>query len=685
MIILSLCLSLLNVSMANSIDEKLEGYIKEFKLRPMAQEVTYNKELLDLGRKLFFDKNLSGNKNINCAECHHPRVMTHDGLPLALGEGARGIEAHGGRMQGQGKLLARNSPALLNLNSEQPFMFWDGRIEKIQNGLFKTPTPLSPKISSVLRSSVAAQALFPMVDHAEMRGQKGTNPIADATTHEEAWDLLTQRILAVKEYKEKFAQLYPNEEIHIGHIAEAIAEFEIKNFSFANTPYDRYLKGDVNALNEVQKIGMDIFFGKGRCGSCHQGEQLALNEFHNIGIPQIGPGKENGDDLGRFYVTRNQKDLYAFKTPALRNVSLTAPYMHNGSFKTLAQVIEHYDDIEASLVGYELINNWKNYIEELKGHDHSTDKLRIDHLSSKLSKNLYFEEEEEKALVEFLRTGLTDQVFLDQEIEQNYKTYVRFQLQKSGFEKLQLTTHEGSLFSQDTYYYFDLFLNKGFALRELERPIRLIILENGQGSEFIFRQQLHKQASADSGVILETSFNKTEELRLDSDLAHDLLSHYQDMFNRIYQYVKPESQQDIPISELGIIKSDVERMNELFHLIPTQNMNTISDQLNVNISKLFFVPTSLNIKETYTKNISTDLSSIKVILQKSEIRTENGDFETTWAIEFEADKILKKDLEKFTKHIFNYLKASGLNSMDFGGHSPSPSKTTEEILRSIYP
>ncbi len=685
MLILTLALSLINFVMAETIDQRLEGYIQEFKLRPINHTQGYNPQLFELGRKLFFDKNLSGNKNINCAECHHPRVMTHDGLPLSIGEGARGIQAHGGRMQGQGKLLARNSPALLNLSYDQKLMFWDGRVQKISNGIFKTPVPLNSKISSVLRSSVAAQALFPMVDHAEMRGQKGSNPIADAENEEKAWDLLTNRIMSNKEYQDLFNAIYPNQEIHIGHIAEAIAEFEINNFSFSNTPYDKYIKGDTKALNEVQKMGMEIFFGKGKCGSCHQGEQLALDEFHNIGVPQIGPGKSGGDDLGRLYVTGDNRDLYAFKTPGLRNVALTAPYMHNGSFKTLAQVIEHYDDIGASLMSYQLINNWKNYVEKIQDHDHSSDEIRLKNLSTKLSANLYFEEEEEKALVEFLRTGLTDQRFLDQEVEGNYKTYVRFQLKESGFRKLQEALASGSTYSQSSYYYFDLFLNGGFALRELERPIRLIIQEDEKGSTFIFRQLLHKEATAKDGIILESNFNKTEEIKLESALAEDIIANYQDMFKRIYQYITPEMQQEIPLSELGIIKRNIEEMNQIFHQIPSQNKTEISDQLNVAVDKLFFVPTSFNTKETYSQVIQTELSPLKLILQMSSIRTESGGIEKTWAIEFETDKVLKKDIQKFNDIIFYYLKNADLIGSDFGGHSPSPSKTTGKVLKTIYP
>jgi cytochrome c peroxidase len=166
---------------------------------------------------------------------------------------------------------------------------------------------------------------------------------------------------------------------------------------------------------------MDIFFSKGECGKCHRGEHLSDFSFHNIGVPQIGPGTKDGDDLGRYSVTGNKQDLYAFRVPALRNVAMTAPYMHDGVFKSLHEVIEHYDDIVGSLTSYSFENNYTNYSEEISGPLVSTNQEKILSLSRKLSKNLFFEESEEEALVEFLRGGLTDRRFiqkLNQESEQ---------------------------------------------------------------------------------------------------------------------------------------------------------------------------------------------------------------------------------------------------------------------------
>ncbi|MBY0517254.1 MAG: hypothetical protein K2P81_10110 [Bacteriovoracaceae bacterium] len=677
--------SLFSMAHANPIDLRLQQYIKDFDLKPL-QTPTQQIELKrHLGRMFFFEKELSGNKNISCAECHHPSVNTHDGLPLALGEGARGLESGSGRSQQQGKLLARNTPALFNLNPELPFMFWDGRVSKNANGHFTAPVVLDPAIEKVLTSTVAVQALFPMVDHAEMRGEVGTNEIADAADEHEAWALLVDRILAIPNYRDTLKKIYPGETINIGHIAELIAGFEIDAFAFNDTAYDRYLKGDMTALTETQKLGMDVFFGKGKCGECHRGEQLAAAEFHNVGVPQIGPGKIAGEDFGRFSVMGAPENLYAFRVPPLRNVSLTAPYMHNGSFKTIAQVIEHYDDVEASLIEYKLVNNWKNYIDKIADHDHTSDTYRINHLSNKLTRKLNFEEVEEKALAEFIRGGLTDIRFLNREITEDYKTYSRFQLNTSGFEKLLKAYETNFVARQETYYYFDLMLHGGFALRELEQPIRLIVVQNPEKSQLIYRRQFHKQGQSLNSIVSDVAFNKTETATLDPSVAFDLTSNYNDMFDRIYTYITPAGEREIPVTELSIIKQEVETINHSFHQIPFAGLTEVSDQLNIPLEDLFIVPTSLNKKSTYTMDLPFQNSSVNVILQSSEIRTEQGGIVTTWAIEFESDKVLKKDLASFTKVVYDYLANAGVSTVDVGGHSPSPSKTTEKILNILFP
>jgi cytochrome c peroxidase len=398
----------------STLDLKLQDYIRTFNLKPLSGPSEFNKKLFILGREFFFEKNLSVNKNISCADCHHPRTMTVDKLPLSLGEGAVGIEiVSGGRKQEQGKIIPRNSPALFNLHN-QPLLFWDGRVQvDLMTGKFTTPSDLPKEFPAVLKNALAAQALFPLLSHEEMRGEVGTNEVANAKSNEEAWDLLLQRILTNESYKANLTELFTGEKLSIAHVARAIAYFQEQAFFAADTNFDRYLKGDLNALTEVQKMGMDIFFSKGQCGKCHRGEHLTDFSFHNIGVPQIGPGKENGDDFGRYSITGNKEDLYAFRVPGLRNVAVTAPYMHDGAFKTLEQVIEHYDDIEASLLDYLFVNDYTNYTGELSGPLIMTNTNKLLHLSPKLKKNLHFEEAEEDALIEFLKGGLTEKRFLE--------------------------------------------------------------------------------------------------------------------------------------------------------------------------------------------------------------------------------------------------------------------------------
>lgn len=408
--VLFLLLSL-PVFASENIDEKLSGYIKKFNLISVNTPEAVNKKLLILGRNLFHERGISGNDNIACLDCHFPRVMTHDALPLALGEGAMGFQIPSNnmrRMQANGKVIPRNSPALFNLHNVN-VMFWDGRISfDPETGVFTTPVPLPAEVAATLKSALAAQAIFPMVDHGEMRGQKGSNPIADAKDVYEAWDLIVEKVMKIPGYKQLFDEVFPGEKINIGHFGEALAEFQGKNFFLTDTPYDRYIKGNLEALTPKQKLGMDVFFNKGKCGECHNGEHLSVFDYKSIGAPQIGPGKENGDDYGRYHVDGNEESRYAFRVPPLRNVAVTAPYMHDGSLNTLEDVVAHFSDIKASLESFRIVEQLKNYLEPLKDHDHATNEARYAHFPDDLPLKVDFTKEEKEALVDFLRYGLTD-------------------------------------------------------------------------------------------------------------------------------------------------------------------------------------------------------------------------------------------------------------------------------------
>jgi cytochrome c peroxidase len=404
------------LAQASDLDQKLQGYITQFQLKSLKLTDQRDPNLFRLGQMLFMNRAVSGNNNISCVECHHPAAMTTDMMPLSIGEGAEGIQVNGRlRKQAAGVVNARNTIALFNIG-KLPVVFWDGRISfDAITGILQTPVtalngpqPKRIDVTKHLQSAVAAQAIFPLITHIEMRGAKGSNPIADAKDEMEAWDLLVEKLISLPLFQRHFEAAFPGEKINIGHVGAALAEFQKFAFNYADTPYDRYLDGDLMALTESQKKGMDVFFNKGKCGECHNGEHLSNFEFHNVGVPQIGPGQQNGDDFGRYQWDPKPENLYAFRVPPLRNVGLTAPYMHNGVYESLLDVVNHYGDVTISLRAFELDRSFDNYVQPLKTHDHRTDEKRIASLSPKVQKFVLFSEAEGKDLIDFLSTALTD-------------------------------------------------------------------------------------------------------------------------------------------------------------------------------------------------------------------------------------------------------------------------------------
>ena len=655
-----------------TIDDRLRSYVTKFNLSNLAPLPARNKALFDLGHELFETNLISGNNNISCRDCHHPAAMTMDGLPLSLGEGASGINtATNRRMQKNGKILARNTPALFNLNGIET-LYWDGRVSyNKETKVFSTPVPLRPDVAAAMSSAVAAQAIFPMVDHAEMLGQPGSNPLADARDQYEAWDLIVSKILANPEFKAMFAQVFPGQKINIGHFGEAIAEFQRHAFVRDQTPYDDYLKGDNGALTPVQKVGMDVFFNRGKCGECHSGAHLSNFEFHNIGTPQIGPGKTNGDDLGRAEVTGAEADLYAFRTPGLRNVGLTAPYMHNGAFKTLGQVVEHYDIVIPSLTEFSLVNNWKNYSEAIADHDHSTDLRRQETLSKKLTPHLRLELQEEIALTEFLATALTDKRFLAAEIGGDYQTNFRYDLKESGFTKL--SSAFSGVKQEETFYSFDVLFEGGFGLAELSNPIRLMLVKKPEGTELVYRQQIYQSGAA--------SFSRSEYRTVDPVVFSQMEEAFSDMFGRIYTYNNGDLTGDIPAAELPIIKSDLDIMNAQVHKIGFEGKGTISDIVNVPTEDLFFVPTSSLTKEENLFELQVMGKTVKGNLQRSIVRTETGAQTVSYAIEIESPRILKKELAKFSEELMKALSA--LTPEDRESETPDSASLTLRVIKQI--
>ncbi|MFZ7091628.1 cytochrome-c peroxidase [Primorskyibacter sp. 2E233] len=308
-----------------------------------------------LGQLLFYDKILSGNRNISCGTCHHHSLAGTDGLSLGIGEGGVGLGQR--RTAGDGatkirKRIPRNAPALWNLGHKGVrALFHDGRVEIRDDKAWDFDTPAKAYLPKGLNSILAAQALFPMTSSAEMAGQPGENEVTGAVHSriDKGWPIIAKRVRTVPEYGEMFVQAFAHierpEDVTITEIANAIAAFIGTEWQSYDSPYDDWLR-DGTPLPEDAERGRKLFFGKAQCQSCHNGPLFSDQDFHAAGLPQFGPGRTRRFDLiprdvGRMAVTDDIADAYKFRTPSLRNVALTAPYGHNGAFPTLNSMIRH--------------------------------------------------------------------------------------------------------------------------------------------------------------------------------------------------------------------------------------------------------------------------------------------------------------------------------------------------------
>lgn len=370
---------LCSVNAKSNLDSTLQAYIKTFQLKSVEKPAGLDEVKYLLGEKLFFEKEVSGNRNISCSTCHDPSLGSGDSLALSIGEGASGIGVNRVATS-KSQIIPRNAPGLYNLgHKDMSFMFWDGRVHYRSDwDVYNTPSevlngdyPEKWEITEALGSALAAQALFPILSHEEMRGQKGTNEIANASTDTEAWELIIKRLIKIEEYRNLFARAYPNvKDINIGHFANALAHFQKHRFAVYDTPWDNYLRGNEAALSSKAKRGALVFFEGGMCIRCHHGTLLGGFAFEGVASPQVGPGKDiKHNDEGRFLVTNSDMDRYHFRVPPLRNVALTAPYFHSGSYQSLDDVLEHYRQGSRAIDNYS--SSWldsffsKNYPEKL--------------------------------------------------------------------------------------------------------------------------------------------------------------------------------------------------------------------------------------------------------------------------------------------------------------------------------
>ncbi|OOZ37916.1 cytochrome-c peroxidase [Solemya elarraichensis gill symbiont] len=315
---------------------------------------------VELGKLLFHDKFLSGNKNISCATCHHALADTGDGLSLPIGEGGVGLGVTrdtGSKKHAVHERVPRNAPPVFMLGStEVTHIFHDGRVEAAEGFPSGFISPAGQDLPNTLENIVAVQAMFPVTSGAEMAGQGSENHIAKAAAEGNlagpggVWELLAKRLQANDEYVDLFIGAFSDVssagDITYAHAANAIAAFEIDAWRADNSPYDDYMAGNYNAMSSDAIVGKALFEGKAGCSNCHNGEIFSDMDFHAIAMPQIGPGKGDGlggrDDFGRFRETGDANDMYKFRTPILRNVALTAPYGHTGAYDTLEDVVRHH-------------------------------------------------------------------------------------------------------------------------------------------------------------------------------------------------------------------------------------------------------------------------------------------------------------------------------------------------------
>lgn len=244
-----------------------------------------------LGRLLFFDKRLSRDKTVSCASCHDPRKGWTDRMPVSVGVG--------------GKKGKRNAQTILNAvlyykGDNRQTLFWDGRA-----------------------SSLEEQAIHPILNPDEMGSSK---------------EAAVKTLSSIAGYRPLFQRAFGDDAVTIERVGAAVAAFE-KTLVTMNSPYDRYDAGDATALSTEAVAGFKLFLGKGTCTACHSSKLFSDVDFHNIGVGQ----DKKPPDMGRFEVNKEDRGRGAYRTPTLRNLRYTAPYMHDGSLKTLREVVDFYD------------------------------------------------------------------------------------------------------------------------------------------------------------------------------------------------------------------------------------------------------------------------------------------------------------------------------------------------------
>jgi cytochrome c peroxidase len=415
-----------------SIDRQLRETLRGWGTVPIGPVTPEAPALVALGQALIFDPILSGNRDISCATCHQLGRAATDGLSLAVGTG--GVGSGLSRTPGAGRAhVGRNAPSLLNQGLGATYLFWDGRLNQgfpfgpgPAGGRFGTG-PGAPPIPSGVTHILTAQAMLPVLSRDEMRGLAGDRDVSGNPNELAAlpdddpdaiWRAIMARLVAIPEYVTMFRAAFPSlaaSQLRFEHAAEAIAAFEIDRLTRKDSPFDRYLARDDGALSAEAKRGALLFFGRAQCASCHSGPLLGGQQFANIGIPQLGPGVGLARplDAGFGETLDIEQYRFAFRVPPLRNVALTAPYMHNGAYPTLDAVVRHYKDPTEAQRTYDVTQIAPELRSSHRG-DAATIAAVLATLDHRLRRRLELSETELRELVVFLE-ALTDPAARDLE------------------------------------------------------------------------------------------------------------------------------------------------------------------------------------------------------------------------------------------------------------------------------
>jgi cytochrome c peroxidase len=407
-----------------------------------------------LGMRLFFSKSLSGDRDVACVTCHHPVFGGGDNLSLPVGVGSQHpnllgkgrTHSHAAIHYDGGPTVPRNAPTTFNIAAWDKVLFHDGRIESLgktanaggDDGLgIRTPVVAFNVADPMAGANLTiAQTRFPLVAAGEMRGftinttdkQLVRNYLASRLGGFAAGaGKLTNTDYWLQQFRTAFMKPTASAEeiITEQNIAILLSEYE-RSQAFTHSLWRQYVEGANQAISEDAKQGALLFFrtqaqGGANCASCHQGDLFSDESFHNIAMPQIGRGKNNGatltSDFGRFRETKDENDKYAFRTPSLLNIEVTGPWSHTGSYTSLKAVVQHHLNPQTAVNNYD-INQLKQVgIQNLDKIQINTqaalDKLVLDRsLGKDVIQDITLSNQQVNYLVIFLKT-LTDSCVKD--------------------------------------------------------------------------------------------------------------------------------------------------------------------------------------------------------------------------------------------------------------------------------